>query len=225
MRRRDFLQTLGVGSASIAAFSCGDQAEARRTREQMDLLSDADLEWKKAPCRYCGTGCGVEVGIAEGRAVAVRGDEANPVNRGMLCVKGYHLPAMLYGEDRLRYPMLRNQDGRGWSRVSWDEAYTAIADEILDAIRESGPHSIIYEVGPGNGGWLNLIPINLQSRQKRRRSLLDRLYYAGVSRYIKGQGSGCERVSPLGAEPVQIEEQMVHHAVADYGHIDDTFGR
>ena len=114
MKRRKFLRALGAGTAGIAAFSCADQDEASRIQRRQVALADADLEWKKAPCRYCGTGCGVEVGLDNGRIMAVRGDEANPVNRGMLCVKGYHLPAMLYGEDRLRYPMLRNANGRGW---------------------------------------------------------------------------------------------------------------
>ena len=47
------------------------------------------------------------VGVEQGRVVAVRGDEASPVNRGLLCVKGYHLPGLLYGEDRLLYPQKR----------------------------------------------------------------------------------------------------------------------
>ena len=104
MERRDFLKILGTSTgASIAAFSCADRREASRIAGERESLSDVDLAWEKAPCRYCGTGCGVEVGIRDGRVLAVRGDEASPVNRGLLCVKGYHLPAMLYGEDRLLY--------------------------------------------------------------------------------------------------------------------------
>ena len=34
------------------------------------------------PCRYCGTGCGVEVGVKDGRVVAVRGDEEEPGQPG-----------------------------------------------------------------------------------------------------------------------------------------------
>ena len=113
MKRRKFLKTLGAGTAGIAAFSCKDQEAARRIAAEQGSIQDADLTWSKAPCRYCGTGCGVEVGVKDGRIMAVRGDEASPVNRGLLCVKGYHLPAMLYGEDRLTHPMLRNANGRG----------------------------------------------------------------------------------------------------------------
>jgi nitrate reductase NapA len=150
MKRRSFLQVLGTGSAGIAAFSCSDRQQGRQIEANQDALADADLDWKKAPCRYCGTGCGVEVGLKDGRIMAVRGDEASPVNRGMLCVKGYHLPAMLYGEDRLRYPMLRNDDGRGFSRISWDEALDLIASKYQEALDQTGPESVAFY---GSGQW------------------------------------------------------------------------
>ena len=44
------------------------------------------------------------------RVVAVTGDPDCGVNKGILCVKGYHLPAVLTGEDRLRHPMVRRGD-------------------------------------------------------------------------------------------------------------------
>ena len=150
MKRRNFLKTLGASTAGIAAFSCQDQEAARRIASEQGSVQDADLTWTKAPCRYCGTGCGVEVGVKENRILAVRGDEASPVNRGLLCVKGYHLPAMLYGEDRLRYPMLRNPDGNGFSRISWDEALDLIAQKYQEALDEAGPTSVAFY---GSGQW------------------------------------------------------------------------
>ena len=80
--------------------------------------------------------------------MAVRGDEASPVNRGLLCVKGYHLPAFLYGEDRLLYPQLR--DGDGWKRISWDEALDLVAAKYQETLDQHGPESVsIY----GSGQW------------------------------------------------------------------------
>ena len=54
----------------------------------------ASVTWTRARA-LCGTGCGCDGGRGTGRVVAVRGDEASPVNRGLLCVKGYHLPGLL----------------------------------------------------------------------------------------------------------------------------------
>ena len=103
--RRAFLQS---SAGAVAAFSLRDQALAA----ELAAPSNApELKWEKAPCRFCGTGCGVEVGVQGGRVQAVRGDEKSPVNRGLLCVKGYHLPGFLYGVDRLTHPLRRKSDG------------------------------------------------------------------------------------------------------------------
>ncbi|MBI4606163.1 MAG: molybdopterin-dependent oxidoreductase [Planctomycetes bacterium] len=149
MNRRTFLRAAGA-LAGIAAFSCEDRREARRIEGALGGLSHVDLKWGKAPCRYCGTGCGVEVGVHGGKVVAVRGDAASPVNRGLLCVKGYHLPAMLYGKDRLLHPMRRNPDGKGFARISWDEALDLIAARFGETLKAHGPEAVaIY----GSGQW------------------------------------------------------------------------
>ncbi len=152
MDRREFLDALGLVTATgIAAFSQADQAHAQKVSgAKAPEVNQADLHWEKAPCRYCGTGCGVEVGVANDRVVAVRGDEASPVNRGLLCVKGYHLPAFLYGDDRLLSPLRRNESGEGFHRISWDEAIDLIAEKFGDALENHGPESVaVY----GSGQW------------------------------------------------------------------------
>ena len=147
--RRTFLKVLGTGGAVVAA-SCADRERADRLDAADDgALRDADLTWDKAPCRFCGTGCGVEVGVKDGRVMAVRGDVASPVNRGLLCVKGYHLPAFLAGHDRLTHPLRRHPDGRE-ERISWDEALDLVAAEYTRVLAESGPEAVgVY----GSGQW------------------------------------------------------------------------
>jgi len=145
--RRRFLQ-LAAGGSAVAAFSCRDRQEAARLAGEAGALPD-DLAWGKAPCRFCGTGCGVEVGVSGGRAVAVRGDEASPVNRGLLCVKGYHLPGFLYGEDRLTRPQRRHPDGT-LETITWDEALDLVADRFRSTLEEHGPEAVaVY----GSGQW------------------------------------------------------------------------
>ena len=39
-------------------------------------------------CGYCSVGCGIEIGVKDGRAVASRPLASHPVNRGKLCPKG-----------------------------------------------------------------------------------------------------------------------------------------
>ena len=152
VKRRQFLQGVGLTAAAVAAYSCSDRDEAARLGADRadDAIDPADLAWDKAPCRFCGTGCGVEVGVRDGKVMAVRGDEASPVNRGLLCVKGYHLPSFLYGDDRLTRPMLREPDGSGFKPVSWEYALELIAEKFGAALAEHGPESVAMY---GSGQW------------------------------------------------------------------------
>ena len=80
--------------------------------------SDKDLFWDKAPCRFCGTGCSVMVGVKDGVIMAVKGDSGFPVNQGVLCIKGYALPFIQYGADRLTKLLVRKKNGFIINRVS-----------------------------------------------------------------------------------------------------------
>lgn len=150
MDRRDFLLGLSLVSASAAVSGCGSRKTLGQAPAGGASPSETDPTWGKAPCRYCGTGCGVEVGVADGKVKAVRGDTASPVNRGLLCVKGYHLPAMLYGKDRLLYPLRRDPAGKGFTRISWDEALNLIAQKFRQVLDQHGPEAVgVY----GSGQW------------------------------------------------------------------------
>jgi nitrate reductase NapA len=149
--RRGFLRGAGAAAAGIAAFGAADLAEAGAllAGPLAPGAAPGDLRWGKAPCRYCGTGCGVEVGVKDGRAVAVRGDAASPVNRGLLCVKGYHLPGLLYGKDRLLHPVRRDAAGKR-ERVTWDAALGLVAEKFAAALEAHGPTSVAMY---GSGQW------------------------------------------------------------------------
>src|SRR3970282_1800714 len=44
--------------------------------------------WIPTTCGYCSVGCGMFIGVKNGRAVSVRGNPDHPVHRGALCPKG-----------------------------------------------------------------------------------------------------------------------------------------
>jgi nitrate reductase NapA len=146
--RRTLFKALGIGAGCVA-FSEVDRTEAATLEAAAGAPGLPVESWDKAPCRFCGTGCGVEVGTRDGKVVAVRGDEQSPVNKGLLCVKGYHLPAILYGADRLQHPQLRQPDGT-LKRISWDDALDLIASKYREALDQRGPDSVaVY----GSGQW------------------------------------------------------------------------
>ncbi len=123
--RRTFMKSAAMAAASAAV--------VRDRTFALQVLDDAPAEqsgvrWAKAPCRFCGTGCHVQVGVENGRVVAIAGDQAADVNKGLLCVKGYHVGLALYGEDRLTRPLLRSGDR--FVPITWDQAIDVIADRV-----------------------------------------------------------------------------------------------
>ncbi|AWK89544.1 nitrate reductase catalytic subunit NapA [Azospirillum thermophilum] len=114
-----------------------------------------DIRWDKGVCRFCGTGCGVLVGVKSGRVVATQGDPDAPVNRGLNCIKGYFLSKIMYGEDRLTRPLLRRKNGKydkngEFEPVSWDEAFDVMAAKWKEALKKSGPTAVGMF---GSGQW------------------------------------------------------------------------
>lgn len=143
-----------ANAAAVAATAIGLSIPASAA----NLITNRELtnlQWNKAPCRFCGTGCGVMVATKDNRVVATHGDVKAEVNRGLNCAKGYFLSKIMYGSDRLHEPLLRMKDGKyhkngQFTQVSWDTAFTIMADKLKEAIRESGPESIAML---GSGQW------------------------------------------------------------------------
>jgi len=96
--------------------------------------------WVPTTCGYCSVGCGIEIGVKDGRAVASRPFAAHPVNRGKLCPKGLSEHYTLESENRARYPLLR-QNGK-LTRVSWDEALSVMADRFRATQKTYGPEAL-----------------------------------------------------------------------------------
>ena len=140
MDRRDFIKLAALTAASsVAARRSLAQVPTRAPTPpaavdpSVQARNGADLTWDKAPCRFCGTGCTVQVGVRNGRVVAIAGDQHAPVNRGLLCVKGYHVGLALYGTDRLTRPMIKRNGTH--VPISWEEAIDVIARRIAAAPR------------------------------------------------------------------------------------------
>ncbi len=137
LSRRSFLQA-GFTTAAIGA--AGVPLEA--------LPAEAGgWNWERGVCRFCGTGCGIRIASKGGRVVAVKGDLQSPVNKGLLCAKGYACAQILYGQDRLQRPLLRKKDGHfdkqgDFEEVSWQEAFDVMKAEWTRAHSALGPTGV-----------------------------------------------------------------------------------
>jgi len=151
--RRDFLKS--QAAAATAAVAGIPIVAAAATATQPASAADSAVRWDKAPCRFCGTGCAVMVGVQDGKVVATQGDPDAQVNRGLNCVKGYFLSKIMYGKDRLTQPLLRKKNGRydkdgEFVHISWDEAFDVMAAKWKEALKAEGPGSIAMF---GSGQW------------------------------------------------------------------------
>ncbi len=152
INRRAFIK---AQAAAAAAAAVGIELPGMALAQQASPKDNGDIRWDKAPCRFCGVGCGVLVGTKNGRVVATQGDPDAPVNRGLNCVKGYFLSKIMYGSDRLTTPLLRKRNGiydkKGeFTPVSWDEAFDVMAAKWKEALARKGPTAVGMF---GSGQW------------------------------------------------------------------------
>ena len=92
-------------------------------------------------CGYCGVGCRLEAHAVDGRVVSIAPALDGPANKGHTCLKGRFGHGFGRKRDRLRTPLIRNDDG-GLRAASWEEAIARVASE-LSRIRDSaGPDAI-----------------------------------------------------------------------------------
>ncbi len=82
----------------------------------------------KTTCPYCGTGCGIYLGVRNDRVISARGDTESPVNRGRLCVKGRFGHDFIHHPDRLTRPLIKKNGAH--VEASWDEALDLVASRL-----------------------------------------------------------------------------------------------
>jgi anaerobic selenocysteine-containing dehydrogenase len=94
----------------------------------------------KSDCILCVSGCGIDAYVEDGKLVKVEGMAEHPLNKGKLCPRGYNLVEYANAEERLKYPM-KKEDGE-WKRISWDEALDTIAAKLMKIKEEHGAHAV-----------------------------------------------------------------------------------
>ncbi|SEA53518.1 periplasmic nitrate reductase subunit alpha [Variovorax sp. YR216] len=149
--RRDFIKRTAVAAtASVAGVTLPADAA--------NFVTDGDmtrLKWSKAPCRFCGTGCGVTVAVKDNKVVATQGDPQAEVNKGLNCVKGYFLSKIMYGGDRLTQPLMRQKNGKydkdgDFKPVTWNQAFDLMEQQFKRVLKEKGPTAVGMF---GSGQW------------------------------------------------------------------------
>lgn len=97
-------------------------------------------------CYTCPWQCPTEVYVRDGKVVYHKGNSESPNNIGSRCAKGMASWYITQDPDRLKHPMLRtNSKGQPgqFKRVSWDEAFSFIADKLRYIASTWGPEAVV----------------------------------------------------------------------------------
>ena len=138
LSRREFLKrTAALTAASLVGINLPFSLEEKAKAAEAD-------KWIRGTCRFCGVGCRVELGIKNGRPVAIRGVPESRTNKGYLCMKGMLFYQLMNHPDRLVKPLYRKHKKDKFKEISWDKALSIAAKEFAKAVKTYGPNAVAY---------------------------------------------------------------------------------
>ncbi|MFD8544876.1 molybdopterin oxidoreductase family protein [Streptomyces sp. NPDC059649] len=122
-------------------FGAGDRWP-RRPDRYLTVPDDEVEHWVPSACVLCSNGCGLDIAVARGRMVGVRGREDDRVNHGRLGPKGLYGWQANHSDDRLTRPLVRS-DG-ALRPADWDTAMRAVTDRSKAVLAEHGPLAMAF---------------------------------------------------------------------------------
>lgn len=123
--------------------SCGACAQACPTNAISDVFQSKSIQGTKKTrtiCTYCGVGCNLEVATVGGKIKSIQAPYEAEANGGHTCLKGRYAFKFYDHPDRLTSPMIK-RNGE-FEKVTWEEAYDFIADNLNRIKTTNGPDAI-----------------------------------------------------------------------------------
>ena len=135
LNRRAFLKIAGIGSVTMAAACTSEPEKTLYTLVQApdDMVTGKATDYAST-CRECPAGCGILAKNREGRIVKLEGNPNHPVNRGNLCMRGQAAIQGIYNPDRIRSPMLK--ENNRWQPVSFRQAEVILRSKTKEAAEQ-----------------------------------------------------------------------------------------
>lgn len=108
-------------------------------------------KYKKGTCCICHNygQCGMKLLVEDGEIKKVEGDLEDKISKGILCPRGSAIRQYIYSEDRIKYPLKRvgPRDSNKFERISWEEAYKIIGENLNKIKDENGAESLAFYAG------------------------------------------------------------------------------
>ncbi len=140
-------------------------------------------------CHLCEANCGVLITI-EGRDIlSIKGDPDNALSRGHVCPKSQALADLQNDPDRLRRPMKRT--GEDWEEISWDQAFTEIAEKTRNIMARDPASTALYVGNPNAHNYANILTSNelkkaIKTRTVFSASTLDQMPHQVINLLLYG---------------------------------------
>ena len=130
--RRRFLEAAGFSLSITAVAGCmrAPVEYAMPLGQMPDSFAPGKLQYYAATCSGCSAGCGLLVGVRDGRPLKMEGMPEHPLSRGGLCAVAQAMPIGLYDRLRLNEPMYRGKPS------DWKTIDRTVADR-LETIRQA----------------------------------------------------------------------------------------
>jgi anaerobic selenocysteine-containing dehydrogenase len=106
-------------------------------------------------CPLCEACCGLDVQVAGGQVVAIRGADNDVFSQGYICPKGYALKDLHEDPDRLRTPLVRRHGQL--VEATWEEAFDEIERRLPPIIAQHGRDAVALSVGNPSAHKMSLL--------------------------------------------------------------------
>ena len=169
LTRRSFTK-LAAATAAAAGVIATTEPQALAQLPAVGGKAQGDVKVVRSCCRACGKNeCGVYVTVKDGRAIKIEGDADTAFHSmGNCCTKSQSSLQAAYHPDRLYHPMKRTNpktdSDPGWQRITWDEAYSTIAEKFWELKKKYGGETFFFMGGTSRiwtqhayASWLQLV--------------------------------------------------------------------
>lgn len=135
LNRREFLRASAIAAASAAAGIA---------KPEMLYAAVPISPFYVGQCRYCATGCTIiadcEVDAAGKvtKVVAIKGDLNSPINRGVLCTKGFYLHKAIAYKDRPKGALIRKE----WINPQTGKPDLINSPRVIEGRTTKDPHGL-----------------------------------------------------------------------------------
>ncbi|WP_425802254.1 thiosulfate reductase PhsA [Desulfitobacterium sp. Sab5] len=155
MKRRNFIKGLLYGTGGTVAVMGGFGTFSNLNDLKAEDKGKGSETTVFSSCEICRNQCPIAVKVKDGKVIKIEGNPNDSAFGGVICARGNAGPSLLYDPQRIKKPMIRTGErGQGkFKEVSWDEAYTYIADKLYNIKDEYGGEAIASASRKGPHDW------------------------------------------------------------------------